>query len=95
MKNPHALACCSQCHRTEEPRANTFRAIKLNRFGLCRACVNANEEVAAEDRARAAALLGKRGGSVTSDRKAAASRANGQKGGRPKGSKNKTKAGKR
>lgn len=36
------------------------------------------------DAAQGAALLGRRGGSVTSDAKAAASRANGRKGGRPK-----------
>ena len=36
------------------------------------------------DAAQGAAMLGKRGGSVTSDAKAAAARANGRKGGRPK-----------
>jgi hypothetical protein len=40
------------------------------------------------DISKAAAALGKKGGSVKSERKANAVRENGKKGGRPKGSRN-------
>ena len=40
-----------------------------------------------EARREAARILGRAGGSVKSERKAAAARENGKKGGRPKGSK--------
>lgn len=82
---------CIQCHRVEEPRGASIRAIRLNRSGLCAACVNHNDEVAAEDRSKAAALLGRLGGSISTDAKATASRENGKKGGRPKGAKNREK----
>lgn len=41
-------------------------------------------QVIADEVAKAAAALGKRGGAITSEAKATAARANGRKGGRPK-----------
>jgi hypothetical protein len=45
------------------------------------------DDLDADAKARSAALLGVRGGSVSSDAKAAAARRNGKKGGRPRKSK--------
>jgi hypothetical protein len=79
-KHPAAVALCAQCARAEEfhptgDGGGSFNPIQL-RAGLCAACRCHNSE--------AAASLGRLGGKAKTAAKAAASRENGKKGGRPK-----------